>query len=126
MSRDSVALEKSKRFSIRIVRLYKYLQSQKYETLISKQLLRSGTSVGANLTEAIYAISDKDFLTKVYISLKECNETQYWLELLYKTDFLSQKEFESINADCVELIKLLTAITKSKQANIKNRTIDKK
>lgn len=82
--------------------------------------------MGANLTEAIYAISDKDFLTKVYISLKECNETQYWLELLYKTDFLSQKEFESINADCVELIKLLTAITKSKQANIKNRTIDKK
>ena len=85
----SVTLDKSKVFAVRIVRLYKYLCDEKHEFVLSKQLLRSGTSIGANLSEALYGISRKDFLSKVYISLKECAETKYWLELLYSTEYLS-------------------------------------
>ncbi len=109
----SVTLDKSKVFAVRIVRLYKYLCDEKHEFVLSKQLLRSGTSIGANLSEALYGISRKDFLSKVYISLKECAETKYWLELLYSTEYLSDLEYKSIDADCTELVKLLTSITKT-------------
>ena len=77
MAQDSITLKKSKEFAIRVVRLYQYLSADKHEFILSKQLLRSGTSIGANLSEAIYGISFKDFISKVYISLKECAETKY-------------------------------------------------
>ena len=106
---ESLTLEKSKEFAIRIVKLHKYLRDEKHEFIMSKQLLRCGTSVGANLSEALYGISRKAFLAKTSISLKECAETKYWLELLYKTDYLSDSEYNSINSDCLELIKLLSS-----------------
>ncbi len=120
MARDSVTLDKSKNFAIRIVRLYQYLCTEKKEFVLSKQLLRSGTSIGANLAEAIYGISDKDFLSKMYISLKECAETKYWLELLFKTDYLTEQQYQSINEDCTELIKLLTSSAKTMSIKLKS------
>ena len=120
MARDSVTLDKSKNFAIRIVRLYQYLCTEKKEFVLSKQLLRSGTSIGANLAEAIYGISDKDFLSKMYISLKECAETKYWLELLFKTDYLTEQQYQSINEDCTELIKLLTSSAKTMSVKLKS------
>ena len=98
-----MTLDKSKEFAIRIVKLYKYLRDDKHEFILSKQLLRSGTSIGANLSEALYGVSRSDFLAKVFISLKECAETRYWLELLYKTDYLTDIEFTSIDNDCTVL-----------------------
>ena len=120
MARDSVTFDKSKNFAIRIVRLYQYLCTEKKEFVLSKQLLRSGTSIGANLAEAIYGISDKDFLSKMYISLKECAETKYWLELLFKTDYLTEQQYQSINEDCTELIKLLTSSAKTMSIKLKS------
>ena len=114
---ESLTLDKSKDFAIRIVKLYKYLCNNKREFVMSKQLLRSGTSIGANISEALYGVSRKDFLAKVFISLKECAETKYWLELLYKSDYLSESEFLSINNDCTERIKLLTSIVKTTRQN---------
>lgn len=109
----NVVEEKSIDFSVRIVKLYKYLTEAKKETIMARQILRSGTSIGANISEAQSASSEKDFLFKMQIASKECNETKYWLLLLYKTDFITQEEFESINSDCIELMKLLKAITKT-------------
>ena len=105
--------EKSEKFAIRIVNIYKYLISEKNEYVISKQLLRSGTSIGANLAEADYAISKSDFLSKLYISLKETSETLYWLKLLYKTEYLTEKEYSSIFSDCEEIRKILSSSTKT-------------
>ena len=87
--------------------------AKKKEFVLSKQILRSGTSIGANLAEAECAISKKDFLSKIYIALKECSETLYWLELLTETDYLSEQEFKSLNADCDELRRMLSATTKT-------------
>ena len=112
----SVTEEKSKSFAIRIVRLYQYLKDEKNEYVLSKQLLRSGTSVGANLSEAKYAISRNDFIVKQYIALKEVSETLYWLELLFKTDYLTQEQYDSIYQDAEELRKLLSSSTKTLQA----------
>ena len=112
----SVTEEKSKSFAIRIVRLYQYLKDEKYEYVLSKQLLRSGTSVGANLSEAKYAISRNDFIAKQYIALKEVSETLYWLDLLFKTDYLTQEQYDSIYQDAEELRKLLSSSTKTLQA----------
>ena len=109
----NVVEEKSIDFSVRIVKLYKYLTEAKKETIMARQILRSGTSIGANISEAQSASSEKDFLFKMQTASKECNETKYWLLLLYKTDFITQEEFESINSDCIELMKLLKAITKT-------------
>ena len=100
-------------FAIDIVNLYKCLCENKKEYVLSKQMLRSGTSVGANLVEAQNGISSKDFLAKVYISLKETAETEFWLELLYKTDYLTPKQYDDINSKCQELIKIFTSITKN-------------
>ena len=112
----SVTEEKSKSFAIRIVRLYQYLKDEKNEYVLSKQLLRSGTSVGANLSEAKYAISRNDFIAKQYIALKEVSETLYWHELLFKTDYLTQEQYDSIYQDAEELRKLLSSSTKTLQA----------
>lgn len=114
---ESLTLDKSKEFAIRIVKLYKYLCDDKHEFVMSKQLLRSGTSIGANLSEALYGVSRSDFLAKTFISLKECAETKYWLELLNKTDYLTDNEFVSIDNDCTELMKLLTSIVKTTREN---------
>ena len=110
---DKAAKSKSMAFAIRIVRLYKYLCEEKKEYIISKQILRSGTSIGANLAEAECAISKKDFLLKIYIALKEASETLYWLELLYKTDFLSENMYNSLYVDCNEIKRILSATTKT-------------
>ena len=115
--KNSVVLDKSMEFSIRIVNLYKYLCYEKKELVISKQLLRSGTSIGANLSEAKYAQSTNDFISKSSISLKETAETIYWLELLYKTGYLAEEQFSSINADATEMIKMLTSIVKTTKSN---------
>lgn len=120
MAKDSVTFEKSKEFAIRIVRLYQYLCKEKKEYVLSDQILRSGTSIGANLSEALYGITKKDFLSKIYISLKECAETLYWLELLYKTSYITESEYESLNKDCTELIKLFTSIAKTTSYKLKS------
>jgi len=109
----SVTLEKSRKFAIKIYNLYKYLCGEKREYVLAKQLLRSGTSIGANLTEAQYAVSKREFLVKATISLKECAETGYWLDLLKETSLLSQTEYDSIIKDCKDLLHLLVSITKS-------------
>ena len=109
----SLIEEKSKTFAIRIVRLYQYLRSEKKEHVLSKQLLRSGTSIGANLAEARYASSRNDFTAKQYIALKETSETIYWLDLLFQTDYLTREEYDSIFQDADELRKLLSSSTKS-------------
>ena len=116
----SIIFEKSKSFAVRIVRLYKYLCLNKREYVLSKQILRSGTSIGANIAEARCAISKKDFLSKIYIALKETAETLYWLELLYDTDFLTEKEYLSLVSDCNELRKMLSSTTKTTIQNISN------
>lgn len=108
-----VVLPKSKAFAIRIVNLYSFLTKTKGEHIMSKQLLRSGTSIGANIAEAQYAISKADFIAKQQIALKECAESLYWIEILHDTCFLNEEQFESIYADCEELKKLLISILKS-------------
>ena len=110
---DRKVEEKSFQFAIRIVRLYQYLTDSKREYHLSKQLLRSGTSIGANVAEAQQAQSRADFISKLSISLKEASETDYWLRLLNATEFLSDSEFISVHSDCTELEKLLTAIIKT-------------
>ena len=110
---DGVAKTKSKVFAIKIIRLYQDLRYEKKEFVLSKQILRSGTSIGANLAEAECAISRKDFLAKIYIALKECVETKYWLELLKETDYISEREFQSLYMDCEELRRILSSTTKT-------------
>jgi four helix bundle protein len=109
----NVVFEKSRKFSIRIYNLYKYLCGTKKEYTLARQLLRSGTSIGANLSEAQYSASRRDFLSKTTISLKECAETQYWLDLLKDTNIIKQNEYDSIIKDCKEILKLLVSITKT-------------
>ena len=109
---NNIVFDKSKLFAIRIIRLCKLLQERK-EYIISKQITRSGTSIGANISEAQFAISKKDFQAKMYIALKETHETLYWLELLFRTEYLTETEYKSINNDCLELKKILSSITKT-------------
>lgn len=113
--------DKSLEFAIRIVKLYQYLCIEHKEFVLSKQLLRSGTSVGALIRESEHAESNADFIHKFAIAQKECNETLYWLELLYKTNFLTKNEFESISLAALELLKMITSsikTTKSKSIKI--------
>ena len=117
--KDNPIVSKSKQFAIRIIDLYKYLTAEKHEYVMSRQILRSGTSVGANIREALRGQSGADFYAKLTIALKEADETAYWLELLKETDFLSEDEFRSIYKECDEIIRLLVSITKHKnQINI--------
>ena len=110
---DNVIENKSFDFAVRIVNLHKHLSNEKKEFVLSKQLLRSGPSIGANVSEAVRGQSKADFLAKMSIALKEANESHYWIRLLYKTDFLTEQEFNSIENDVVELIKILSSICKT-------------
>ena len=114
---NNVILAKSKAFALRIIRLYQYLCDNKREFIMSKQILRSGTSVGANVKEGVSAQSKADFYAKMYIAYKEANETEYWLELLYESGYIDAKAFRSIYSDCKEIIKILAAITKNQKTN---------
>ena len=110
--KENVIIDKSFAFSVRIVNLYKYLSQSKNEYVISKQLYRSGTGIGANIAEAQRAQSTADFVAKMKIALKEANESQYWLKLLHETKYITDKEFDSIHGDLLEILKILTAICK--------------
>ena len=112
MENKSLIKEKSFNFAIRIMKLYKYLNS-KNEYIISKQVLRSGTSIGANVCEALCGISRKDFLSKMYIAYKEAVETIYWINLLFKTDYINSTEYISILTEAKEIHKILSSITKT-------------
>lgn len=113
MNKNNIIRDKSRAFAIRIVRLYQYIVKTKREHILSKQLLKSGTSIGANVSEAICGISEKNFLSKMYIAYKECNETLYWLDLLHETGYLNDTEYDSILSDGKEIKKLLSSITKT-------------
>jgi|SRR5271154_1985505 len=117
MKSGNIIKQKSFDFSIRIVRLYQHLSVQKKEFTLSKQLIRCGTSIGANIYEALQGSSTKDFINKLNISLKEAHETQYWLNLLFATGYLSKEENISIENDCIELIKF--SLLSSRQVNPK-------
>ena len=110
MKSDNVIVDKSKAFALRIIKLYQYLRETKKEYVLSKQLLRCGTSIGANVKEGIRAQSKADFRAKMSIALKEASESEYWLELLHESGYLTDEEFNSIIVDCIELLKILTAI----------------
>ena len=109
---------KSMAFALRVIRLYKYLCDEKKEYILSKQLMRSGTSIGANIAEAFYGQSEADFISKLSIAQKETGETMYWLELLHESDFLKLNEYDSIYNDAEELIKLLTSSIKTVKEKI--------
>ena len=113
MKRENVIKNKSFLFSIRIVNLYKLITSERKEYVMSKQLLRSGTGIGALVREAEHAESKADFIHKLAIALKEANETEYWLDLLYETEFLNKSEYTSFQKDIKEILKLLVSIIKS-------------
>ena len=110
---NNIIVEKSLAFAIRIVNVYKYLRGVKHETVMSKQLLRSGTSIGANVAEGERGQTKPDFRFKMSIALKEANETKYWLTLLYRTDYLSEQEFTSLEKDINEILAILIAICRN-------------
>ena len=109
---ENILKPKSKKFALRIIKLYEYLQEQKKEFVMSKQILKSGTSIGANIMEGIYAQSRPDFGSKLSIALKEAGETEWWLELLEEAEYINKKEVQSMLVDCREIIRILSAITK--------------
>lgn len=117
--KENILKDKSFNFAIRIVNLYKFLKKEHSEYILSQQLIRSGTSIGAIVREAEHAESLKDFVHKLSIGLKEANESKYWLDLLYATELITKKMFESINKDCEELLKLLIASVKTSKLKIK-------
>lgn len=118
MKDENIILIKSKAFAIRVIKLYQFLTDTQKEYVLSKQLLRSGTSIGANIKEAIRGQSRADFNAKLCIALKEASESEYWLELLFETGYITDKQFQSIYADNKELLKILTSIVKT--TNLKN------
>lgn len=113
MKENNIIAEKSFNFAKRIYFLYKFLTEEKREHILSKQILRSGTSIGANVEEAIGAQSSKDFISKISISYKEARETLYWLKLLFEVNILSEKQFDSIKNDCEEILKIIGSIQKT-------------
>ncbi len=115
--KENIIQQKSFAFAIRMVELFKYLQNEKKEFVLSKQILRSGTSIGANIEESIGGASDKDFLHKLTISYKEARESIYWLKLLHATQYISEKEFNSLHNDAEEICKILAKI----QITLKSR-----
>ena len=117
MARDSILLDKSLKFAARIVKLYKYLIKEKHETIISKQIIRSATSIGANANEAIYGQSKADFLSKLHISLKETAETEYWLRLLVLSEYITENEGKSLLDDCLEIKRILVATLNTAKQN---------
>ncbi len=117
MKVDNQIVDDSKSFAIRIIRLYKFLADNKKEYVIAKQVLRSGTSIGANVSESVFAQSRMDFVNKMSIALKEANETKYWLDLLVETDYLSNSQYDSIVDDVNKLIGTLVNIIKTTKSN---------
>ncbi len=111
--KDNIIKNKSFDFALRIINLYKFLSENKNEFILSKQLLRSGTSIGANIRESEHAENRNDFIHKLSISLKEANETEYWIELLFKSGYISEKEFNSLYSDINEILKILISIIKT-------------
>lgn len=121
--KQSILMDKSKAFALRIIKMYQYMCEEKKEFVLSKQVLRAGTSIGANIHEGFSAQSDADFISKLSISQKETSETLYWLELLHESSYLSDDLFISIYTDCEELMKLLTSsIKKVKQKHLTPNT----
>ena len=116
--KESVLKNKSKTFALRIIRIYNYLCEERREYVMSKQLLRSGTSIGANVAEAFFAQSDADFIAKLCISRKEAGETIYWIELLKESGYLNNNDADTIMGDCNELLKLLTSSIKTMRNKI--------
>ncbi|MEZ5009585.1 MAG: four helix bundle protein [Chitinophagales bacterium] len=116
--RENILKSKSLNFAIRVVNLYKFLTNEHKEYVLSKQVLRSGTSVGAMIREAEFAQSKRDFISKLSIAQKEINETIYWLELLVKTNYIDQAQFDDLNNDAIELIKLITSSIKTAKSNL--------
>ena len=114
---ESIVEIKSFNFAVRIVKLYQYLCEEKKEYILSKQLLRCGTSIGANVSEAQRGQSKPDFYSKMAIALKEANETYYWIRLMHSTEYLSDKEYSSLDSDINEIISILVAICNSKEKN---------
>ncbi|MBO4801200.1 MAG: four helix bundle protein [Bacteroidaceae bacterium] len=117
MKDDNVLAEKSLDFGVRTVNCYRFLRKEKKECMMSMQLYKSGTSIGANIHEGLQAQSKADFISKLGIALKEASETTYWLKLLFRTDYITQQMFESMMTDCDELSRLLTAIIKTSKDN---------
>lgn len=117
MNNDNIIVVKSKAFALRIIKLYRYLKDNSVDYILLKQILKSGTSIGANVKEAIRGQSKPDFYAKFNIALKEASETEYWLELLYESGYITKEAFDSIYADCQEIIKLLVSITKTQKSN---------
>lgn len=113
----NIIVVKSKKFALRTIDLYKYVKEEHNETVLSKQFLKSGTSIGANIKEGIRGQSKADFIMKLNIALKEASESEYWLELLEYGGYIPKKAYDSINQDCIELIKLLTSIIKTANKN---------
>jgi four helix bundle protein len=118
-NRENILKDKSYAFAIRVVKLSQWLVSDKKEFVLSKQLLRSGTAVGALIREAEFAQSKPDFINKLSVALKEANETEFWISLLRDTDYIDVKMFDSMNTNCKELISLLVASIKTTKNNIK-------
>ena len=118
MAKENIVIEKSYAFALRIIKLYKYLADTHKEYVISKQVLRSGTDIGALLSELVYAQSKADFINKAHVALKEANETAYWLSLLKDSEYISIDSYNSIYTDCNELIKLLVSIVKTSKNNL--------
>ena len=116
MSQDNILQEKSLQFAARIVKLREYLCKEKHETVISKQIIRSGTSIGANINEATYGSSKGDFVAKLHIALKETAETEYWLRLLTLSEYITAKESESLLADCLEIKRILVSTIKTSKS----------
>ena len=123
MRRESVVYSKAKSFAVRIVKLGRYLNEDMKEYILSRQIVRSGTSIGANIAEAMCGCSEKDFLNKAYISFKECGETIYWLELLKEGEYISRDQFDSLHADAIELHKMLSSITKTLREKLNSRLL---
>lgn len=113
MINDNILLEKSLKFAVRIVKLYQYLVKEKKESIISKQIIRSGTSIGANANEAVYGVSQADFIAKLQISLKETAETEYWLRLLVMSGYIDETQGNSMINDCLEIKRILIASLKT-------------
>ena len=117
MKENNILLEKALLFAARIVKLHKYLVSKKQENIISNQIIRSATSIGANANEAIYGISKADFISKLHISLKETAETEYWINLLYLSDYITEQEKNSLVNDCLEIKKILVSTINTAKEN---------
>lgn len=116
--------QKSKKFALRIVNLYRFLTDTQKEFVLSKQVLRSGTSIGANIAESVCGISGKDFVAKIYIALKEAEETMYWLDLLKDAAFITDKMHKSLYRDCQDIARMLNKTTRTMRQKLNNCTLN--